>query len=226
MAKILVYNSGTGRVETYYRGENEAMPYNVGRTLTVKEFRGSSDSSLLWTDKRFIETWNSFRSYYGSTIPVGFAFKRIWEGGHGNQSQHYAGGAFDVGQKLTQAQRNNIWKKAKSFGGWSYVEPIEMTPTWVHFDKRLGPPACASGFPMVRRGSKGVYVMILQDALNALGYRTNGLDGIFGSGTDRAVKSFQKDNYLTADGIVGCATWTALTSKAKGIGRTSTVVDP
>ena len=40
MAKILVYNQDTNRMETYIRGENEAMPYNANRTLKVKEFRG------------------------------------------------------------------------------------------------------------------------------------------------------------------------------------------
>lgn len=45
MAKILVFNNDTDRMETYYRGESEAMPYNTGRTLTVGEFRGSSRKS-------------------------------------------------------------------------------------------------------------------------------------------------------------------------------------
>ena len=42
MAKVFVYNNDTNAMEIYYRGESEAMPYNTGRTLTVKEFRGSS----------------------------------------------------------------------------------------------------------------------------------------------------------------------------------------
>ena len=29
MAKILVYNQDTNRMETFFRGENEAMPYNT-----------------------------------------------------------------------------------------------------------------------------------------------------------------------------------------------------
>ena len=29
MAKILVYNNDNNRMETYYRGESEAMPYNT-----------------------------------------------------------------------------------------------------------------------------------------------------------------------------------------------------
>ena len=42
MAKILVYNNNSNRMETYYRGLSEAMPYITNRTLTVNEFRGSN----------------------------------------------------------------------------------------------------------------------------------------------------------------------------------------
>ena len=82
MAKILVYNNDENRMETYYRGETEAMPYNTGKTLTVREFRGSSKSPTLWTEKRGMQAWNSFRYLYGKPIDVGFAFKRPYEGGH------------------------------------------------------------------------------------------------------------------------------------------------
>ena len=47
MAKILVFNNDTDRMETYYRGEAEAMPYNTNGTLRVREFRGSSKSNIL-----------------------------------------------------------------------------------------------------------------------------------------------------------------------------------
>ena len=89
MAKILVFNNDTDRMETYYRGEAEPMPYNTNGTLRVREFRGTSKSNILWTTKRTMQSWNSQRYIYGSPIPVGFAFKRPYEGGHGNQSQHY-----------------------------------------------------------------------------------------------------------------------------------------
>ena len=58
-------------------------------------------------------------------------------GGHGTQSQHYAGVAFDVGQRLSTTQRNRLYQSAVNSGVWSYVEPQNLTPTWVHFDKRF-----------------------------------------------------------------------------------------
>lgn len=114
MAKILVFNNDTDRMEIYYREENQAMPYNNNRTLAVREFRGSSNSPTLWTTKRTMQSFNTTRYLFGAPIPVGFAFKRPWEGGHGSQSQHYAGVAFDVGQTLSNIQRNRLWNTANS----------------------------------------------------------------------------------------------------------------
>lgn len=124
MAKILVYNNNSNRMETYYRGENQRMPYNNNSSLTVREFRGSSKSGLLWTDRRAMEAWNSFRYIYGRPIYVGYAFKRPWEGGHSITSQHYAGLAFDVGQNLNAEQRNTMRNLAISSGIWNYVERV------------------------------------------------------------------------------------------------------
>lgn len=226
MAKILIYNNDTNRMETYYRGENEAMPYNTNGTLRVREFRGSSRSSTLWTTRNTMRAWNSTRYLYGAGIPVGYAFKRPWEGGHGLQSQHYAGVAFDVGQTLSNTQRNRIRNTAISSGVWSYVEPSSLTPTWVHFDKRSFPSACSSGgYPLIRQGSRGVYVLIAQDDLNTLGYSTGGLDGVFGGQTRNAVISYQRSRGLSADGIVGCNTWRSLQEDVVGNGRTSTTID-
>ena len=226
MAKILIYNQNTNRMETFFRGENEAMPYNTYGTLKVKEFRGSSKSNILWTDLRTMQAWNSQRYLYGGPIPVGFAFKRPYEGGHGSQSQHYAGTAFDVGQGWTNAQRSVLRRSAQSSGIWSYVEPVSLSPTWVHFDKRFGTPACSSGgYPLIRQGSRGNYVCIAQDDLNTLGYRTGGLDGVYGAQTVDAVKRYQASRGLTADGIVGCNTWRSLQENVVGTGKTSTTIN-
>lgn len=55
---------------------------------------------------------------------------------------------------------------------------------------------------------RGTDVLLLQRRLQELGYRMVGTpDGIFGAGTDRAVRAFQTDRRLTVDGIVGQQTW-------------------
>jgi hypothetical protein len=227
MANIYVYNNQTNRMEYYTLGETDAMPYNVGRTLTVGEFRGSSRANTLWTARRAMEAFNVTRRIWGRPIYVGYAFKRIWEGGHSAMSQHYAGVSFDVGQNLDNNTRNQLRNTAIQSGVWTYVEPAYLTPTWVHFDARQTPPACATGgYPLIRIGSVGVYVLVLQDALNALGFTGSGLDGYFGSGTRNAVIRFQRSQGLSQDGIVGCLTWQALTQAAVSIGRTPTVVNP
>ena len=46
----------------------------------------------------------------------------------------------------------------------------------------------------------------IQTALKKLGYYTGTVDGVTGSKTESAIQKFQKDNKLTADGIVGQTT--------------------
>ena len=55
----------------------------------------------------------------------------------------------------------------------------------------------------LRRGSKGSDVMEIQSLLDKMGYDLGSIDGIFGPQTELAVKQFQRDNGLTADGIIG-----------------------
>lgn len=63
---------------------------------------------------------------------------------------------------------------------------------------------------VLRQGSRGGEVKEVQRRLKQWGYYSGALDGIFGAGTKRAVVAFQKKNGLSADGIVGKATYAAL----------------
>ena len=71
-------------------------------------------------------------------------------------------------------------------------------------------PATLVGCPTLRKGASGNITKLLQEKLVKLGYNTNGVDGIFGSGTYTAVREFQKTRGITADGIVGQDTWRKL----------------
>lgn len=63
---------------------------------------------------------------------------------------------------------------------------------------------------ILRFGSRGNDVKIVQSILSKIGYNPGPIDGIFGSNTLRAVKRFQSDNGLVSDGIVGPNTWSLL----------------
>lgn len=75
--------------------------------------------------------------------------------------------------------------------------------------------ACKVELKQLKKGDKGNEVKALQMLLE--GYDlplgspgAEGVDGDFGSYTEKAVKSFQKNRKLTQDGIVGVDTWSCL----------------
>ena len=66
---------------------------------------------------------------------------------------------------------------------------------------------CNVDVKVLKNGSRGNAVKALQTLLNGAGYSCGAADGIFGANTVTAVKAYQKAKKLTADGIVGAATW-------------------
>ncbi|GLZ76207.1 hypothetical protein Afil01_10140 [Actinorhabdospora filicis] len=75
-----------------------------------------------------------------------------------------------------------------------------------------GTPASAydgAFFHTQSSGNRGADVLAIQYLLQAAG-QSAPADGVFGSGTVTAAKAFQTAKGLTADGIVGPATWGAL----------------
>ena len=137
--------------------------------------------------------------------------------------------ALEVGQSLPRSQRPPIYRAPRSTGAGGYVGPLTRPPTWVLFDRRYGTPACSgttAGYPTLRRGSRGCYVMILQDALSTLGYQTGSrIDGLFGTRTEEALRGYQRRTSLTVDGVCGCNSWKKITTAVIGIGRTKTTID-
>ena len=63
---------------------------------------------------------------------------------------------------------------------------------------------------VLKNGSRGSEVKEVQRRLKLWGYYNGSVDGVFGAGTKKAVVAFQKKNGLTADGVVGKATYKAL----------------
>ena len=64
--------------------------------------------------------------------------------------------------------------------------------------------------PTLRLGSQGESVRELQSMLVLLGYYAGAVSGVFQEDTENAVQRFQQAAAITADGIVGPATWSKL----------------
>lgn len=96
-----------------------------------------------------------------------------------------------------------------------------MTETIVrNLDNKWGVTSSPVLPATIRKGSEGATVKQWQTLLRQFGFKEDILnrklvrvDGVFGSGTARATKRFQKKYNLVTDGIAGPATWT----KALGV---------
>lgn len=63
---------------------------------------------------------------------------------------------------------------------------------------------------LYKKGATGAGVTEIQTRLKAWGYYTGAVDGVYGSGTEKAVRYFQRSNGLTEDGQCGAQTLAAL----------------
>ena len=87
----------------------------------------------------------------------------------------------------------------------------------------ITPTTSISAYPTLKYGDSGSDVTVLQTRLQALGYFKGSVGGNFGVLTQAAVTAFQTAAGLTADGIVGATTWTALYAQNAPAASSSTL---
>jgi peptidoglycan hydrolase-like protein with peptidoglycan-binding domain len=75
----------------------------------------------------------------------------------------------------------------------------------------------ATGQATISLGASGPAVTELQQLLARANFSPGAIDGQFGGGTQSAVVGYQVSRGLTPDGVVGPATWQALTSGAPAV---------
>lgn len=83
----------------------------------------------------------------------------------------------------------------------------DMVASVAAVKRRLGPV-------VLRAGSKRPAVIMFQEAMNTIGWSLD-VDGWFGTKTGEAIKKWQADHGLEADGLVGLNTWTMILNEAK-----------
>jgi hypothetical protein len=98
--------------------------------------------------------------------------------------------------------------KDRPWDAWGYLP-------WIAYETAK---VDVSGYPVLRKGSTGIYITKAQTILRKEGYKGKTgterirlkVDGNFGVNTDYAVRNFQRDKKITVDGIIGPATWDKL----------------
>jgi hypothetical protein len=174
--------------------------------------------------------YNDVKSRFGPTHFMGSYNNRNVRGGS-TKSLHAYGRAFDIGaskeimykisrylQKVPNIQYV-IYNREISYrgGAWRKYTGVNPHTDHVHADfpvdfrysGAVGAPG--TGAPTVKEGSTGGWVETLQSFFSGLK-----MDGKFGKETEKAVKDFQENRGLEADGIAGKKTWEKLSSE-KGI---------
>ena len=123
-------------------------------------------------------------SWVDSTLKMNTIGDQTFKANYAGDTNHQAGTNVDVTVKVV--------RRSSGSGGGSYYAPV------------------VPDMPMVYWGCTGDAVKTLQEKLNAKGFNSGNVDGIFGAKTYAAVTAFQKANSLGVDGIVGKLTWAKL----------------
>ncbi len=192
MYTLFIYNVESKRLERYRLEPYSNIPYVTHGSLSVSEFFADTSSYIGWTSTEFIQKWNKLSR--GQIHPQR-VFRRIWEGGHISESMHYAGIAADA-ENIPNSHNFPFFEQGHvSLHPWTY--------------------------PDISFGEIGLFVLVMQDALSALGFCEGELDGFFGPCTLRALTNFRHLYKLnSSNNICDRATWQALTFHACGCGVT------
>ncbi|WP_290771034.1 D-Ala-D-Ala carboxypeptidase family metallohydrolase [Anaerofustis sp.] len=189
----------------------------------IREFACHDGTDKIYIDIDHAKKLEKIRLHFNKSIHINSGYRTVSYNkkiGGASESYHTKGRAFDI--FIQGINVKTIAKYAESIG----IKGIGCYPNanFVHIDSRGnkfyyyysnsyrsvktfgGNPAY---YPIISRGSRGNYVKKAQNRLIKKGYKIAS-DGIFGTATYNATKNFQKKSNLTADGIIGKATWKKL----------------
>lgn len=117
---------------------------------------------------------------------------------------------FDVNGIWALAEKNDIKGVTRRINGGLHGLADRRAKTNLAFQILSGkPPPLGT----VRLNTKGADARLLQQALNDVGCGPIAVDGWFGRGSVAALKKFQTQAGLTADGVCGRGTWAALAKR-------------
>ncbi|NMD38836.1 MAG: peptidoglycan-binding protein [Christensenellaceae bacterium] len=178
--------------------------------LVLIIFLQTSVSHAAYATLRYGDSGEDVKSLQQKLVSLGFNTNGI-DGKYGNGTKK----AVYNFQRATGLYKDGIAGNAtltKLYGANNNSKPPVAEGTVDYQNVSITPGSQASNnLPTVvtlpsetlEYGSVNSSVKDMQLALNSLGFNTNGADGKFGRGTEKAVKAFQNKNKLKVDGKAG-----------------------
>lgn len=205
-------------VKTFQK--NSSGEKKLSANFKVKEFACKDGSNTIKIDYELVCILQKIREVTGKPIIINSAYRtpywnKVQKGA--SNSYHLYGRAGDI----RGAGLDDITAIANSLG----VKGIIKYESFVHVDTRISKyhvldkgkvhvtygrkviPYCGH---VLKQGSTGTDVAIVQYKLAREGYAVGTVDGIAGAKFDAAVKAYQRNKGLLVDGKVGINTWNSL----------------
>ena len=168
-------------------------------------------SNLIWNN----DLSKKGKMTTGMTLPVGAL---VFTGAEENSHPHI--GTYTGNGKVTEANgaikgciQSNLTDSKWKWWGLEKGVDYEFVPG--QGQNQMTEPATTADEkrPTLRKGNKNKYVTEMQTMLDNLGYNLGicGIDGDFGTATEKALKEFQRDHGIGQDGVCGPKSWKALT---------------
>jgi len=203
--------------------KEDPMPH-MSTGLTVQTFCACSRTELVWSDDRAITALDRLLQAAPVPLQVTYAFRRGFEHSHAGQSHHMAGLASDLTGPDLARHRGELTALALECG-FHRVEAVCQTPLWLHVQVDL-PGGAGKGYPTLTLGSKGVHVLVAQEALGAVGVYPGALTGVFCPQTEQAVRRFRAQQSLSGEPMLDGALWEQLMHRAQKKRRAANAARP
>ncbi|WP_329613177.1 amidase [Streptomyces brevispora] len=195
------FQNPTAQVSAHYvvRSSDGQITQMVRDSDTAYHARSANSSALGIEHEGFVDdpSWFTDSMYRSSAALTAYLCDR-----HGipKDRAHIIGHSEAPGNDHTDPGVNWDWTRYMQLvggdtGGGSSADGLSFT-----------------AYATQRSGSTGAQVKAVQQLLNEQGQAAGAADGSFGPATQAAVTAYQQAHGLTADGIVGARTWTALLS--------------
>ena len=208
-------------IKKYTKGKAIKLSENFNSTEFDCKCGAACSSTLI--DEALVVFLQQIRNYFKKPIIITSGYRcaaHNKEVGGATNSYHTKGQAADI--VVNGVSPQEVAKYAESIG----IKGIGLYDTFVHIDTRtnksfwysskqeyrstFGGSAAATlnkitvSLPTLKKGSIGAYVEILQILIGA------SKDGIFGNGTEAALKAAQKKKGSAQTGIADKTTWEAV----------------